>query len=174
MKRTKVIHQGGTEDMPYANGSPPPVHPYHSNPNQPSTSQLAHTQPQNPLTTPDELAFFERVKKSIDDRTVYHEFLKVINLFVQEIIDVRTLIDRARGFLNEELVVQFKEILGWDDRAVEVDLGMGGADGGPVAPALDRPRVDLNSCPKFGPSYRRLPASVSPTTSLHTLGAYRL
>lgn len=158
-KRTKVIHQGAVEDLSYVNGSPPPAHPYHSNPNQPSTSHLAHPQPQNPLTTPDELAFFERVKKSMDDRTIYQEFLKVINLFVQEIIDVRTLVDRARSFLNEELVVQFKEILGWDDRAVEVDMGMGGTDGGPVAPALDRPRVDLNSCPKFGPSYRRLPAT---------------
>ncbi|KDN49104.1 hypothetical protein RSAG8_02457, partial [Rhizoctonia solani AG-8 WAC10335] len=79
----------------------------------------------------------------------------MLNLFVQEIIDARTLVDRARHYLNEELLVQFKEILGWDDRAVEIDNGLG--EGGPVAPPLDRPRVDLGICPKFGPSYRRLP-----------------
>jgi paired amphipathic helix protein Sin3a len=160
MQRTKVAHRGDMDELPYSGGSPPPVQQYHSNPNQPSTSHLSHAHTQNPLTTPDEIAFFDRVKKAIDDRTVYHEFLKTLNLFVQEIIDVRTLVDRARGFLNEELLAQFKEILGWDDRAVEVDTGSG--EGGPVAPALDRPRVDLGNCPKFGPSYRRLPTSVSP------------
>ncbi|CAE6387267.1 unnamed protein product [Rhizoctonia solani] len=151
-KRTKVAHRG--EDESYAPGSPPPVQQYHSNPNQPSTS---HSLLHHPLTTPDEIAFFDRVRKSIDDRLVYQEFVKMLNLFVQEIIDARTLVDRARGYLNDELLVQFKEIIGWDDRAVEVDNGSG--EGGPVAPALDRPRIDLGNCPKFGPSYRRLPQS---------------
>ncbi|EUC56682.1 histone deacetylase complex, SIN3 component, putative [Rhizoctonia solani AG-3 Rhs1AP] len=150
-KRTKVAHRGDMDEPPYG-GSPPPAQQYHSNPNQPST---AHSLLQNPLTTPDEIAFFERVKKLHDDRSVYHEFLKMLNLFVQEIIDARTLVDRARHYLNEELLVQFKEILGWDDRAVEPDNGSG--EGGPVAPPLDRPRIDLGNCPKFGPSYRRLP-----------------
>ncbi|KAF8746822.1 Histone deacetylase (HDAC) interacting, partial [Rhizoctonia solani] len=150
-KRTKVAHR---EDEPYAPGSPPPAQQYHSNPNQPSTSQsLLH----HPLSTPDEIAFFERVRKVIDDRTVYQEFVKMLNLFVQEIIDARTLVDRARTYLNDELMVQFKDIMGWDDRTVEVDTGSG--EGGPVAPALDRPRIDLGNCPKFGPSYRRLPHS---------------
>ncbi|KAG8736334.1 Transcriptional regulatory protein sin3 [Ceratobasidium sp. 414] len=159
LQRTKVAHKDA-EDPTYA-GSPPPAQQYHSNPNQPSTSHLApsHVQSQNPLTTPDEVAFFDRVRKFIDDRSVYQEFLKTINLFVQEIIDVRTLVERARPYLNDELMAQFKEILGWDDRAIEVDMGGQGGEGGPVAPALDRPRVDLNTCPKFGPSYRRLPTS---------------
>ncbi|CAE6406710.1 unnamed protein product [Rhizoctonia solani] len=151
-KRTKVAHRG--EDESYAPGSPPPAQQYHSNPNQPSSS---HSLLHHPLTTPDEIAFFERVRKSIDDRLVYQEFVKMLNLFVQEIIDARTLVDRARGYLNDELLAQFKEIIGWDDRAVEVDTGSG--EGGPVAPALDRPRIDLGNCPKFGPSYRRLPQS---------------
>ncbi|KAF8753939.1 Histone deacetylase (HDAC) interacting [Rhizoctonia solani] len=108
--RTKVAHR---EDEPYAPGSPPPAQQYHSNPNQPSTSQsLLH----HPLSTPDEIAFFERVRKVIDDRTVYQEFVKMLNLFVQEIIDARTLVDRARTYLNDELMVQFKDIMGWDDR----------------------------------------------------------
>ncbi|KAG8713775.1 Transcriptional regulatory protein sin3, partial [Ceratobasidium sp. 423] len=51
------------------------------------------------------------------------------------IIDVRTLVDRACNYLNDELLAQFKEILGGDDWAVEVDNGSGG--GGLVAPALD-------------------------------------
>ncbi|CAE6432182.1 unnamed protein product [Rhizoctonia solani] len=153
VKRTKVAHRGEIDDLGYA-GSPPPAQQFHSNPNQPSTS---HSLLQNPLTTPDEIAFFERVKKFLEDRAVYQEFLKMLNLFVQEIIDVRTLVDRARNYLNDELLAQFKEILGWDDRAVEVDNGSG--EGGPVAPALDRPRIDLGNCPKFGPSYRRLPQS---------------
>ncbi|KAG8683560.1 Transcriptional regulatory protein sin3, partial [Ceratobasidium sp. 423] len=147
--RTKVAHRGDMEDLPYT-GSPR-VQQYHSNPNQPSTLPVLL---QNPLTTPDEIVFFDCVRKLIKDRAVYQEFLKMLNLFVQEIIDAWTLVDRVRHYLNEELLVQFKEIIGWDDRAVEADNGLG--KGGPIAPALDHPRIDLGICPKFSPSYRRL------------------
>ncbi|KAG9087526.1 hypothetical protein FS749_002851 [Ceratobasidium sp. UAMH 11750] len=61
LQHTKVAHKD-VEDLTYA-GSPPPAQQYHSNPNQPSTSHLAlsHVQSHNPLTTPDEIAFFDRV-----------------------------------------------------------------------------------------------------------------
>ncbi|KAG8901860.1 Transcriptional regulatory protein sin3 [Tulasnella sp. 403] len=120
-----------------------------------------------PLPHTDEAAFFERVKKFIDDRTIYHEFLKLLHLFTEEIIDIRTLIERAAGFLGgdgSELMALFKEVLGWDERAI-VDGEMG--PNGPitsnvrgtvsVVPTMERPKVDLNSCRKYGPSYRKLP-----------------
>ncbi|KAG8727306.1 Transcriptional regulatory protein sin3, partial [Ceratobasidium sp. 423] len=148
-KRMKVAHRGDMEDLLYT-GSPR-VQQYHSNPNQPSTSPVLL---QNPLMTPNEIAFFDCVRKLIEDWVVYQEFLKMLNLFVQEIIDAQTLVDHVRHYLNEELLVQFKEIISWDDRAVEADNGLG--KGGPVAPALDRPHIDLGICPKFSPSYQRL------------------
>ena len=116
---------------------------------------------------PDEAIFFDRVKKYIDDKVAYQDFLKLLNLFTQEIIDIRALVDRAATFLGEgELYAQFKDILGWDDRAiVEVEGGLKGVAG--VVAALDRPKVDLNTCKKYGPSYRKLPKSVRLSRQYH-------
>jgi len=109
----------------------------------------------------DESLFFDRVKKHFDDKAKYHDFLKLLNMFTQEIIDSRTLVDRATFFLGDtELLPQFKEILGYDDHDVitEPDSGLRGNSS--VVAALDRPKVDLNTCKKYGPSYRKLPKEV--------------
>jgi paired amphipathic helix protein Sin3a len=110
-----------------------------------------------PLATTDEVAFFDRVKKHIDDRATYLEFLKLLNLYTQDVIDVRTLVDRASLFIggNRELFNAFQRLCGYD-------MGKHGwlEAEDPIienVPALQRERVDLGSCKVYGASYRKLP-----------------
>ncbi|KAG9013164.1 Transcriptional regulatory protein sin3 [Tulasnella sp. JGI-2019a] len=121
-----------------------------------------------PTAATDETMFFDRVRRHIDDRTTYNEFLKLLHLFTEEIIDIRVLMERAAGFLGgegSEMLNVFKEVLRWDERTiVDGELNADGstvmsATRGTVAvvPTIDRPKVDLNSCRKYGPSYRKLP-----------------
>ncbi|PWN24601.1 hypothetical protein BDZ90DRAFT_234873 [Jaminaea rosea] len=110
-----------------------------------------------PLATLDEVAFFDRVKKHIDDRGAYLEFLKLLNLYTQDVIDVRTLVDKAAAFIggHRDLFATFKSLCGYEmgrhgwleeEEAVIENT-----------PALERPRIDLNTCEQYGASYRRLP-----------------
>ncbi|KAL9934845.1 hypothetical protein V8E36_006620 [Tilletia maclaganii] len=111
------------------------------------------------LATTDEVHFFDRVKKYIDDRPTYTEFLKLLNLFTQDLIDVRTLVDRAHVFFgrNTELFSTFKRLAGYD-------IGRHGwlENEDPVVenvPAISRDKVDLATCKTYGASYRKLPES---------------
>lgn len=98
------------------------------------------------------MAFFDRARQIIDNRDVYNEFLKLINLFTQGFIDMRRLVEQSRTFLGDELLSQFKEILGWDASWES------GAQGLPEGmERLSKERLSI----RHGPSYRRLPASVS-------------
>ncbi|BGP46609.1 hypothetical protein JCM10450v2_002456 [Rhodotorula kratochvilovae] len=112
-----------------------------------------------PLVQPEEFGFFDRVKKHLDDRDAYTEFLKLLNLFTQEIIDVQTLLSKSLLFIggDDNLVQQFKELVGWDlvkDGRVRGEDWI--IDNEPV---LERPRVELHLLKSFGPSYRKLPDS---------------
>ncbi|GAA5991337.1 hypothetical protein JCM5350_006988 [Sporobolomyces pararoseus] len=112
-----------------------------------------------PLVQPEEFGFFDRVKKFLDDRAAYTEFLKLLNLFTQEIIDLPTLLNKSLLFIgsSEELFTQFKSLVGWDpakDGRVEGEDWI--IDNEPV---LDRPPVLLHLMKSYGPSYRRLPDS---------------
>lgn len=109
------------------------------------------------LTSYDESRFFDRVRRYLDSREAYHEFLKTVNLFTQDIIDRARLVREARTFLGDtELLAQLKELLGWDDardRIPDVADMPATRKGGGV---LDRPGwAALNV--RHG-SYRRLPA----------------
>lgn len=112
---------------------------------------------QSALATVDEVAFFERVKKHIDDRPTYIEFLKLLNLFTQDIIDMRTLVDRAALFIGgqRDLFNTFKSLCGYE-------MGKNGwlDNEDPIienVPAIQRERVDLSTCKIHGASYRKLP-----------------
>ncbi|WFD27686.1 hypothetical protein MNAN1_002689 [Malassezia nana] len=114
--------------------------------------------PVPPMATMDEVAFFERVKKHLDDRATYLDFLKLLNLYTQEVIDVATLVDRAALFLGgrSELLNAFKSLVGYD-------MGRHGwlEHEDPVlenVPVLERERFDLSTQKSYGPSYRKLPA----------------
>jgi paired amphipathic helix protein Sin3a len=132
-----------------------------------SFSSSARIQPQAPppavsLREAESSHFFDRVKRELDSRETFNEFLKLVNLFTQDIIDTGRLVQDSKIYLGEELMQQWREILGWDDRRDKMWLDMGAGVGEVVTyggGVLNRPsRAKLTS--KYG-SYRKLPASVS-------------
>lgn len=161
-KRSKHHHGGKPEPQspPYHAPSPLPSHA----PN--GTIHQSHHVATNGVQTSkhpgvDESLFFDRVKKYFDDKAKYHDFLKLLNMFTQEIIDSRTLVERATFFLPDvDLLQQFKDVLGYDDHDIIVEPDSGLRGNSSVVAALDRPKVDLNTCRKYGPSYRKLPKEV--------------
>ncbi|EIN11079.1 hypothetical protein PUNSTDRAFT_125625 [Punctularia strigosozonata HHB-11173 SS5] len=116
--------------------------------------------------------FFALVKRALDSRETYAEFLKLFNLFTQGFIDRGRLVAESRNFLGDgELMARWKEILGWDEK--EVFGGIAGMDAingiekrereGRQTAGADRERTvglamraDMHA--KEG-SYRRLPES---------------
>lgn len=127
------------------------------------------------LASPEEVAFFDKVKKYIDDKVTYHEFLKLLNLFTQDFINSKVLLERAKLFIGDagEIWTTFKKMVGADDlgnigHATQAQGGFG--FGGMVnidnqlsenMPMLERVKPDLASsrAKSFGPSYRKLPTT---------------
>ncbi|CAL1694084.1 unnamed protein product [Somion occarium] len=101
-----------------------------------------------------ELAFFDRVKKTLENGGTYEEFLKLLNLYARDVIDVDTLIERADIFLDTDLMRQFKELMGWEERFSTIENGPPGSLR-TSAPDMSAPPPDDG----LGPSYRKLPAS---------------
>ena len=103
----------------------------------------------NLSTTQEEMNFFERVKKQIGHRTSYAEFLKLVNLFSQDLIDKYTLVDRVASFIggNQELMAWFKAFLNIEEQEEIIE----------ARARPDPGRVNLAHCHALGPSYRHLP-----------------
>jgi len=104
------------------------------------------------------LLFFERAKRALEARDVYDDFLKLLNMYTRDIIDLKTLVVRAEKFLADDaLHDQFKRLVNWDVKIGNVTYGPPGSiRTGPHDATLQRPVDDAES-----PSYRRLPESVS-------------
>ena len=49
-----------------------------------------------PAARYDDAQFFDRVKRALDNRETYNEFLKLVNLFTQDIIDTARLVREAK------------------------------------------------------------------------------
>jgi paired amphipathic helix protein Sin3a len=98
----------------------------------------------------DEVTFFEKLKKNMNNKQSYNEFLKLLNMYTQDIIDKNTLVTWAEPFLSlwPDQFAYFKILVRYtgQDEAVE-NIPM------------TAHRVDLNHCKKYGPSYRQLPKS---------------
>ncbi|KXS98156.1 hypothetical protein AC579_9993 [Pseudocercospora musae] len=99
--------------------------------------------------TDSELAFFDKAKKAISNKNVFNEFLKLCNLFSQDLIDRGTLIYRAQAFIgsNPDLLKWFRDWLGYDERDILIEN----------KPRVPSGRVMLSNCRGLGPSYRLLP-----------------
>ncbi|KAJ7146324.1 hypothetical protein C8R44DRAFT_973143 [Mycena epipterygia] len=110
-------------------------------------------------TSADKLLFFDRAKKTLENRQMYEDFLKLLSLFSKEVIDMKTLIERTRdAFLGDgELMGEFKELVGWDESADSVEKGPPGSIRTGPPEALSALPADDGE----GPSYRRLPDSES-------------
>lgn len=168
-KKAKHHHNAENESpsftpypIPY---SPPQTHVFLSGQGPlPSHSHITqhpihHLPPDYPGgTSAGKLLFFDRAKKSLEHREVYEEFLKLLNLFSKDIVDVQTLVERAQAFLGDgDLMVEFKDLIGWDDR----DKLEKGPPGSIRTAPPELPTALPADCGE-GPSYRKLPPSVCP------------
>ncbi|KAI8825138.1 uncharacterized protein EV422DRAFT_517588 [Fimicolochytrium jonesii] len=106
--------------------------------------------PSEKPSTIEELDFFDKCKKVINNKTTYNEFLKILNLFSQEIIEAKVLVERIEPFLNRapDLLDWFKKFVKYEDDEVIYNI-----------PA-ERPDMNVNSLRRLGHSYRQLPADV--------------
>lgn len=117
------------------------------------TPNVALPQPLPP-TTPalsqqSDVAFFDKVKKFLSNKQTFAEFLKLCNLFTQDLIDKNVLVHKVNTFIgaNSELMDFFKKFVNY---------------GGPEEVIENRSRaptgkVALSNCRGLGPSYRLLP-----------------
>ncbi|MCJ1377531.1 Transcriptional regulatory protein sin3 [Xylographa soralifera] len=113
--------------------------------------ELPHPLP--PTTTSghaaEEIAFFDRVKKFLGNKSSFNEYLKLCNLFAQDLIDKNNLVMRVEGFIgqNPDLMSWFKKFVGYDgsDQVIE------------NRPLQSESKVVLSNCRGLGPSYRLLP-----------------
>ncbi|KAH7918661.1 hypothetical protein BV22DRAFT_1076029 [Leucogyrophana mollusca] len=138
-------------------GSPAFAHP---------TRLLPNAPPPHPALS-DDTHFFDRVKRALNNRDTFNEFLKLINLFTQEFIDTARLVRESRNFLGDgELMRQFREILGWDEKrererwALEEQQAWSrpaGAGAAPLRPGRMHSRLQEGS-------YRKMPASEANVT----------
>lgn len=101
--------------------------------------------------TLDELAFFDRVRKHVANKSQYTEFLKLINLYTQDLCSAQWLVFRVQSFIgnNPELYTYFKGFIGAEPEDEIIDNQLAQPTG----------RVALSNCRGLGPSYRLLPKS---------------
>ena len=97
----------------------------------------------------EEMAFFDRVKKFVANKQIFNEFLKICNLYTQELINTNILVQKASNYIggNLELMAWFKTFVKYtgDDEIIENEPKVGGD------------KVVLSNCRGLGPSYRLLP-----------------
>ncbi|KAI9741094.1 MAG: Transcriptional regulatory protein sin3 [Cirrosporium novae-zelandiae] len=100
-------------------------------------------------SVPEELSWFDRLKKAIGNKTTYNEFLKLCNLFNQSLITTDVFIQRAESYCgnNLELIQWLKEFVGWTEPDVIIQ----------PRPQDESQKINLSHCRSYGPSYRLLP-----------------
>lgn len=96
----------------------------------------------------EEIGFFDKVKKAIGSKQSYNEFLKIVNLFNQDLIDKDTLIERVEGFIGShaDLFEWFKTFVSYEDKPYHIENI-----------TFKKHQLDLLLCKPYGPSYRKLP-----------------
>lgn len=117
-----------------------------------------------PPAVQEELAFFDRAKKSLDQREAYEDFLKLLSLYTKDILSIKDVVikvDELFGY-DPDLCTQFRVLVEWDDD--RDGQGMGNVERGPPGSLRMGPPEALSAAPVddgLGPSYRRCPDSVS-------------
>nr|CAG8500348.1 9542_t:CDS:10 [Entrophospora candida] len=152
-KKSKISHKLLDQSHVGTSLSNVKTEPHHHHysygqPNYSKSSERNRSPPAN--ASEEELAFFEKVKRIINSKPVYCEFLKLINLYSQQILDSQALVKRVSAFIghNAELFEWFKQYIKYEEKDEIVQNT-----------ASSRPRVDLEGCISHGPSYRQLPSS---------------
>ncbi|OXB44336.1 hypothetical protein B1J92_E02475g [Nakaseomyces glabratus] len=103
---------------------------------------------ENSLNLMEETNFFERVKKSIGNKQIYNEFLKILNLFSLDLLTVDELVDKVEYYIgaNKELFDWFKVFVGYQDKPKRIENIV-----------HEKHKLDLDLCEAYGPSYKKLP-----------------
>lgn len=97
----------------------------------------------------EEINFFDKVKKAIGNKQTYNEFLKILNLFSQDIIDKQTLVERVDSFIGDnhsDLLNWFKMFVGYEVKPQNIE-----------SITFKKHQLELSLCKAYGPSYRQLP-----------------
>ncbi|KAJ3372348.1 Transcriptional regulatory protein sin3 [Kappamyces sp. JEL0680] len=97
--------------------APPPSHYYQQPAVQAPPKKKIKVGRTDKPSTAEELEFFDKCKRVIGNKTTYNEFLKILNLFTQEQIEAKILIERVEPFLGKspELFEWFKRFVKYDD-----------------------------------------------------------
>jgi paired amphipathic helix protein Sin3a len=76
-----------------------------------------------PTFSAEEAEFFQKVKTYIGNKATYNAFLKVLNLFSQQIVDQNILVSRVESFIggHAELFDWFKQLVGYEEDEDEED-----------------------------------------------------
>ncbi|KAI7870014.1 hypothetical protein BDF14DRAFT_1950982 [Spinellus fusiger] len=110
------------------------------------------TNSSRPSVSVEEEMLFDRIRKHIGNKPSYEEFLKTLNLYSQQIVDMNTLIDQVEVFLgnNKRLFDWFKTMVGYEPTGKILDN---------VLSAIPKP--DIMHCKNvdISPSYRAVPKS---------------
>lgn len=118
------------------------------------TMSFSAFDPQKPCVSLEETELFEKIKKHIGTKPSYEEFLKTLNLYTQQIVDMDLLIVQLKAFLgnNKELFDAFKQAIGYDPKEHPIER-----------PTLSAVKPDLIACATVAssPSYRVVPKEVN-------------
>jgi paired amphipathic helix protein Sin3a len=138
LQRIKTTHASRpAEDVPAVSPTLTPLKPLPMSPIIQPTSQQG------------EVAFFDKVKKYLSNKQVFAEFLKLCNLFSQDLIDKAVLVHKVSNFIgaNIELMDYFKQFVNYTGNEEVVEN----------KPRAPTDKVSLSNCRGLGPSYRLLP-----------------
>ncbi|KAI8084776.1 uncharacterized protein BX664DRAFT_267268 [Halteromyces radiatus] len=109
--------------------------------------------PNNPSISAGEVELFEQIRKHIGNKPSYEVFLKLLNLYTQDIVDLDTLLERVDSFLGNkpELFDWFKSVIGYETTVVS-SFSIFGSE----KPHHIIPKPDLVRCKtvRDSPSYR--------------------
>ncbi|CEP63391.1 transcriptional regulator SIN3 LALA0_S08e01376g [Lachancea lanzarotensis] len=100
------------------------------------------------ITLIEETSFFDRAKKYMGNKQIYMEFLKILNLYSQDLIDTDELVDKIEHYLggNIELFDWFKSFVNYVEKPKCIENVM-----------HEKHRLDLDMCEACCPSYKKLP-----------------
>lgn len=103
----------------------------------------------NTTSEQSEVAFFDKVKKYLSNKQVFAEFLKLCNLFTQDLLDRNVFVHKVSSFIgnNPELNEFFHKFVGYTGQEEIIEN----------RPRAPTGRVALSNCRGLGPSYRLLP-----------------
>ncbi|CAO3644942.1 unnamed protein product [Cunninghamella echinulata] len=110
--------------------------------------------PNNPMVSSEEIELFDHINKHIGNKPSYEVFLKLLNLYSQNIIELDELVKRVDVFLGSkpELMIWFKAVIGYEHSSMNSSTIER-----PNTPVIPKP--DLVRCETVSdsPSYRRVP-----------------